>query len=72
MYINNVHINGIDRKDNTIGYSFDNCVSCCGDCNYSKGKQDRETFEKQCKLIANKNTIVPQNIDRNLDMMKRI
>ncbi|AGE51991.1 hypothetical protein PBCVCVM1_876R [Paramecium bursaria Chlorella virus CVM-1] len=72
MYINNVHTNGIDRKDNTIGYSLDNCVSCCGDCNYSKGKQDRETFERQCKLIANKNTIVPQNIVRNFDSMKRI
>ncbi|AGE56445.1 elongation factor 3 [Paramecium bursaria Chlorella virus NE-JV-1] len=28
MYINKFHINGIDRKDNTIGYSLDNCVSC--------------------------------------------
>jgi hypothetical protein len=31
------HKNGIDRKDNQIGYNIDNCVSCCGQCNYMKG-----------------------------------
>ena len=28
--------NGIDRKDNTIGYTTENCVSCCKICNNSK------------------------------------
>lgn len=28
--------NGIDRVDNSIGYVVDNCVPCCGDCNYAK------------------------------------
>lgn len=28
--------NGVDRKDNTVGYTIDNCVSCCKICNNSK------------------------------------
>lgn len=28
--------NGIDRKDNNIGYIKENCVSCCSVCNYFK------------------------------------
>lgn len=29
-------VNGIDRVDNTIGYVYSNCVSCCATCNFSK------------------------------------
>jgi hypothetical protein len=29
--------NGIDRKDNKKGYTIENCVSCCTDCNWLKG-----------------------------------
>jgi len=28
--------NGIDRKDNEIGYTIDNSVTCCTTCNYAK------------------------------------
>lgn len=28
--------NGIDRKNNNIGYVIENCVSCCVNCNYMK------------------------------------
>lgn len=34
--ISEVTRNGIDRKDNLIGYTSDNSVSCCSTCNYSK------------------------------------
>lgn len=27
---------GIDRLDNSIGYLFENCTSCCSICNYMK------------------------------------
>jgi hypothetical protein len=30
------HQNGIDRIDNNIGYFFDNCLACCGECNKMK------------------------------------
>lgn len=29
--------NGVDRTDNSKGYSSGNCVSCCGACNSLKG-----------------------------------
>ena len=28
--------NGIDRINNSKGYTIDNCVPCCFMCNYSK------------------------------------
>lgn len=28
---------GIDRKDNTRGYTPDNCLPCCANCNTMKG-----------------------------------
>jgi 5-methylcytosine-specific restriction endonuclease McrA len=36
--------NGIDRKDNGGGYSWDNCVPCCARCNGIKGAH--LTFEE--------------------------
>lgn len=38
----------LDRKDNTIGYSSDNCVVCCPRCNMAKG--NRFTYNQWCKL----------------------
>lgn len=29
----------LDRKDNALGYSVDNCVVCCSSCNRAKGAQ---------------------------------
>ncbi len=28
--------NGVDRKDNNVGYTINNCVSCCKKCNEAK------------------------------------
>lgn len=36
--------NGIDRVDNTIGYTLANCVSCCTTCNREKGSQTKTQF----------------------------
>lgn len=49
---------GIDRKTNTIGYVQDNCVPCCGRCNYVKGWQF--TYEEMLLLSP-----VIKQIDRN-------
>ena len=35
---------GLDRKDNTMGYSIGNIVPCCTSCNRTKG--DRFTYEE--------------------------
>lgn len=36
--------NGIDRKDNTIGYEILNCLPCCTTCNYAKSNKTYEDF----------------------------
>lgn len=36
--------NGIDRKNNEIGYEDDNCLPCCWDCNQAKGSKNYEEF----------------------------
>jgi predicted kinase len=38
------HYNGIDRKDNSEGYLFNNCLSCCWECNHMKGTKSYEQF----------------------------
>jgi hypothetical protein len=40
---------GLDRKDNSRGYTLDNCVPCCGDCNTIKA--DVLDYEEM-KLVA--------------------
>ncbi len=34
----------LDRKDNNLGYTVDNCVPCCWPCNQAKG--NRYTYEE--------------------------
>jgi hypothetical protein len=36
--------NGIDRKDNTKGYTIGNCLPACRDCNWMKGKKSYDEF----------------------------
>lgn len=36
--------NGIDRVDNTQGYTNGNCVSCCKQCNFAKRDLSRADF----------------------------
>lgn len=38
--------NGIDRKNNDVGYIKENCVSCCKECNYKKHTQNIDDFFK--------------------------
>ena len=63
--------NGIDRKDNTKGYTLDNSLSCCGTCNYSKSSQTFEDFndwlDRLTKFrIEKKNEQEPNPSDRLL------
>lgn len=37
--------NGLDRVDNTKGYTIDNVVPCCGTCNKAKNTQTIEEFK---------------------------
>jgi hypothetical protein len=37
-------VSGIDRKDNTKGYFYTNCVSCCARCNLGKSNLTEAAF----------------------------
>lgn len=44
--------NGIDRLNPNKGYIFENCVSCCQQCNYMKQDYTKDEFIQKCKEIA--------------------
>lgn len=44
--------NGIDRKNPAIGYTLDNCVTCCTRCNYMKGSMTAEEFIEVVNQIS--------------------
>lgn len=44
---------GIDRIDNTKGYTVENIRACCAICNRMKMAQTEKDFIEQCKLIVN-------------------
>jgi len=50
MYGEYIH-NGIDRKDNNLGYTKENSVACCKDCNFKKGNQDLNGFLEWIKKV---------------------
>ena len=43
--------NGIDRKDNNIGYEINNCISCCKTCNFMKCSLSYNEFLSQIETI---------------------
>lgn len=47
-----LHQNGIDRKDSKQGYTVDNCVTCCGQCNYMKGSLSNVEYVECCVRIS--------------------
>ena len=49
--------NGIDRIDSYSGYTSDNCVACCHQCNYAKRKLSYGAFLSLTKKIAARFTL---------------
>jgi len=45
--------NGIDRRDNTLGYTLQNSVSCCVTCNRAKGDMTVDNFISWVRDISN-------------------
>lgn len=43
--------NGIDRLDNLKGYTLNNCVSCCTECNKAKGVMSANQFKEWVKKV---------------------
>jgi len=49
--------NGIDRVDNSIGYTLENCVPCCKLCNNAKTDLTVEEFKGWIKRLVKHNGI---------------
>jgi hypothetical protein len=47
-----VFASGIDRVDNSKGYTKENVVPCCTWCNRAKNNTTKEEFIKKCKMVA--------------------
>lgn len=47
------YLNGIDRLDSSKGYTPDNCVTCCSDCNEMKMGRTRSEFMTHVNNIVN-------------------
>ena len=43
---------GIDRKDNAIGYTSKNSLSCCKICNFMKGTLKYQDFIRHIRIIS--------------------
>jgi len=45
--------NGIDRLNNSIGYTKENSVPCCGQCNVAKNDYSKDSFFDWIKRVNN-------------------
>jgi hypothetical protein len=52
-YANDFKYNGIDRKDNNLGYSIENCASCCEICNRAKSDLTLKEWKEWLERITN-------------------
>ena len=43
---------GIDRRDNTKGYTSENTVGCCSQCNYAKRMMSEKDFKEYLERIT--------------------
>lgn len=46
--------NGLDRVDNSLGYTIDNVVTCCRACNIAKAQMTQQEYIDRCIKIANR------------------
>ena len=51
--------NGIDRKDNSKGYTLDNCVSCCEFCNFMKSDTPFDNFIEWIRKVNDYTKKIP-------------
>lgn len=47
-----INTNGVDRVDNSKGYTKENSVPCCVECNYSKSNRTAKEFFDHCKMVV--------------------
>lgn len=47
-----INFNGLDRVDNNKGYTLENCVTCCWECNNIKSSSNQSDFLEHIKMIT--------------------
>jgi len=52
-----LHINGIDRFNNKLGYTIENSRSCCGLCNFIKRNYEFNQIIEHLKMISSNNVL---------------
>lgn len=45
--------NGVDRKDNSLGYTLENSLPCCFECNMCKGTMEYDAFLAWINRVSN-------------------
>lgn len=53
--------NGIDRKNNKIGYTVNNCLPCCTACNRAKLQTSYDEFIVYLEKVANYRLLLRQS-----------
>jgi hypothetical protein len=49
----NVTYNGVDRRNNDLGYTLENSVSCCKMCNIAKNNNTEQDFKNWIERVYN-------------------
>lgn len=52
-----IELCGVDRLDNNLGYTVDNCIPCCTFCNQAKSNYSLNYFLYKIYIIANKTNL---------------
>ena len=63
------HKNGIDRVNNSLGYTLDNCKPCCGGCNYMKKNFVLDSLFSKLQKVFNHQQSKLSNIDSVGDIL---
>jgi hypothetical protein len=50
-----LRVNGVDRYDNTLGYTIENSVPCCSICNIAKMDKTAQQYIDHCRLVTKYN-----------------
>jgi hypothetical protein len=51
LYCGRLKVTGLDRKNSNVGYTLENCVSCCKNCNYAKNNLSVGAFANLIRII---------------------